>query len=89
MEGDFLKFVLHLASVAVAALLIIDTVVEREDKVVLLLGQAHRCRVGKGNGVVALLVGMVIDHHAVHHSAFLVLLLDAKYVAVNAVVEGS
>ena len=88
-EGDFLELVLHLTALALVALLIVDSVVKRENQVVLLLGKAHHGRVGKGHGVVALLVGVVIHHHAVHHPAFLVLVVHTKYVTFDSVVEGT
>ena len=88
-EGHFLEFVLHLTALALDVIIVVDAIVEGENQIVLLFGQAHNGGVSQGDGVVALLVRVVIDHHPVHHTALLVLIIHAKDVTVDSVVEGS
>ncbi len=69
-------------------LLIIGAVVEGEGEIILVLAHLHHGGIRKREGGVALVRGMVINHHPVHH-AVIVLGLGAQHIAVDAVVEGA
>ena len=70
-------------------LLVVDTVIEAEGEVILGLGHLHHSRIGHDHCGSAVLARVVIYHHAVHHSRLLVLGVDAQYIALDSVVEGT
>ena len=70
-------------------LLIVGPVEKGEREVVLVPAHLHEGGIGKCQGSVAFVGTVVVNHHAVHHAALVILAVHAQDVAVDAVVEGS
>ena len=86
-EEQFLELKGGVPELPGVGLLVSGAVVKGESQVLLGGRHLHQGGIGERDAGVALVAGMVIDHHPVHHSAFVVPVVYPEYIALYAVIE--
>ena len=86
-ESDLLQLKRGIPVAHLVCLLVVDAAEQLECQVVLACRHPHYRRVGYGHAGVALVAGMVIYQHSVHHLGLVVLSVHPEHVSVDTVVE--
>ena len=86
-EGDLLQLQGSIPVADFVGLLIVDAAEQLECQVVLARRHPYHGGVGYGHAGVALVAGMVIYQHSVHHLGLVILAVHPEHISVDAVVE--